>query len=53
MEQRVVISSSSRVKLTCGSAGLNSQCCGEALTVSSIANATGGIGEGNLITTFK
>lgn len=36
-----------------GSAGLNSQCNGEALTVSAMAAATGGIGSGNLITRSK
>ena len=36
-----------------GSAGLDSQCMEQAVTVSAVANATGGIGAGNLITNSK
>lgn len=40
-----------KVNPTKGSAGLNCQLPGMATTVSNIANASGGIASGNLITT--
>lgn len=51
MEQRVKISNRSNISVTRGSAGLPSQCCGEPLTVSAMAAATGGIGGSGLIRT--
>ncbi len=53
MEDSVKVVSSKPTTPSEGSAGLKSQCNGEALTVSAMAAATGGIGSGNLITTSK
>lgn len=47
----VRISTCGAVAVTKGSAGLPSQCPGQALTVSAVASATGGIAGGNVITT--
>lgn len=49
MNQRVVIVTTKPEMPTQGSAGLQSQCMGQATTVSAVARATGGIGAGRLI----
>lgn len=51
MRQRVTIVRAVPEKPTKGSAGLDSQCPGQSVTVSAVANATGGVGAGNLIST--
>ena len=53
MYQRVSIVKTKAEKPIKGSAGLDCQCVGQAVTVSAVANATGGIGAGNLITNSK
>lgn len=50
MYHKVTIVRTKADKPSKGSAGLDSQCLGCAVTVSAVANATGGIGGGNLIT---
>lgn len=53
MRQRVEITGAGGARPAGGSAGLASQCPGEALTVSAMAMATGGVGTGNIIMIYK
>lgn len=51
MHQRVRVVKTKPEKPTKGSAGLESQCMGMVTTISAVANATGGLKAGNLIST--
>ena len=51
MHQRVRVVKAKLEKSTKGSAGLESQCMGMVTTISAVANATGGLKAGNLIST--
>lgn len=50
MHQKVNIAKTVSDRPLKGSAGLYTQCMGAAVTVSAVANATGGITVGNIIT---
>lgn len=50
MNQKVTIVRTKTGKPSKGTAGLESQCMGQCVTVSSVANVTGGIGAGKIIT---
>lgn len=51
MHQQVKIVRSKSEKPSKGNAGLESQCMGMVTTVSAVANATGGLKAGNIIST--